>query len=137
VTSSRLPLRPSRMMLVTEAIPSPLTRTALPGVAREMPRQPVRQVMASMTGRDVAADAAAAGAAGAALGAAPPVGEGAWAAAVAGRAAAHSSDATPSHRVGATLRAGDAMPSHRLGAAAGTEDRAGRSTGRLAAYGVS
>ena len=49
------------MTLATVAMPSPLIRTTLPGVARAMPRHPVRQVMASTTGRGAASDAAAAG----------------------------------------------------------------------------
>ena len=64
----------------TVAIPSPLMRTTLPGVAREMPRHPLRQVMASTTGRGAAADAAAA-ATGVCAGAAPPVPAGVWASA--------------------------------------------------------
>src|SRR6188768_2394341 len=74
------------MTLATVVIPSPLMRTTLPGVAREMPRHPVRQVMASTTGRGAAAEAAAA-ATGAWVGAAPATGDwvgaapatGAWA----------------------------------------------------------
>ena len=69
------------MTLATVAMPSPLMRTTLPGVAREMPRHPVRQVMASTTGRGAAADAAAA-ATGVCAGAAPPVPAGVWASAL-------------------------------------------------------
>jgi hypothetical protein len=61
VTSSRLPLRPSSTTLVTPVMPSPLTRIVLPVVARAMPRQSVRQVIASMTGRCVGAAAWVAG----------------------------------------------------------------------------
>jgi hypothetical protein len=73
------------MTLVTAVIPSPLTRTTLPGTARAMPWHVVRQVMASMTGRGAADDAAAVGVAAGAVagvgdvppvGGVPPVGDG-------------------------------------------------------------
>ena len=109
------------MTLVTVAIPSPLMRTTLPGVARAMPRHPVRQVMASTTGRAAGAGAATGGT-GACAGAAPPVPAGAWASAAPGSTA---------------VVASAPMATHRWAAARGTGERAGRSTGRLAAYGVS
>ena len=109
------------MTLVTVAIPSPLIRTTLPGVARAMPRHPVQQVIASTTGR-AAEGGAATGGTGACVGAAPPVAAGAWAiAALGSRTASRSA----------------AMTTHRWAAARGTGGRAGRSTVRLAAYGVS
>ena len=109
------------MTLVTVVMPSPLMRTTLPGVARAMPRHPVRQVIASTTGRGAGTDAATAGTV-VCVGAVPPVPAGDWATAAPGSAAAVMSAA---------------MTTHRWAAARGTGGRAGRSTGRLAAYGVS
>src|SRR6185295_1666183 len=92
------------MTLATVVIPSPLIRTTLPGVAREMPRQPVRQVMASTTGRGAAAEAAAA-ATGACVGAAPPVPAGAWARAALGtRTASAIAEMTTGRRAAARRR---------------------------------
>jgi hypothetical protein len=107
------------MTLVTAAMPSPLTRTTLPGTARAMPWHEVRQVTASTTGRGAEADAAVTVVAGACVvGAAPPVGD--CASAVAGTEAMNA-----------------AMAKDRRAAARRRGGRAGRSTGRLAAYGVS
>src|SRR5690348_10760691 len=94
------------MTLATVAIPSPLTRTTLPGVAREMPRHPVRQVTASTTGRAAAADAATAGAA-AWVGAAPPVPAGAWARAALGIRTASASAVMATDRRAAARRRGE------------------------------
>jgi hypothetical protein len=69
------------MTQVTADIPSPLTRTTAPGLARAIPWQRVRQVMASTTGRLGTDEAAVAGVvvaagAGGVVGEVPPVGEG-------------------------------------------------------------
>ena len=48
------------MTLVTASMPSPLTRTTLPGTARPMPWHDVRHVTASTTGRGAELAAAAA-----------------------------------------------------------------------------
>src|SRR6185295_7706117 len=97
------------MTLATVVIPSPLMRTTLPGVAREMPRHPVRHVMASTTGRGAAAEAAAAAtgavATGACVGAAPPVPAGAWARAALGtRTASAIAEMTTDRRAAARRR---------------------------------
>src|SRR3954452_4998101 len=94
------------MTLATVAIPSPLMRTTLPGVEREMPKHPVRQVMASTTGRGAEADAATAGA-GACVGAAPPVPAGAWASAALGIRTASASAEMATDRRAAARRRGE------------------------------
>src|SRR6185295_15578657 len=104
------------MTLATVAIPSPLMRTTLPGVAREMPRHPVRQVMASTTGRGAAAEAAAAAtgawvgaapATGVWVGAAPPVPAGACARAALGTRTASAIAAMATDRRAAARRRGE------------------------------
>ena len=94
------------MTLATVAIPSPLMRTTLPGVAREMPRHPVRHVMASTTGRGRAADAAAA-ATGVCVGAAPPVPAGVWASAAPGTRTARANAEMATDRRAAARRRGE------------------------------
>src|SRR5690349_16755822 len=112
-------------------MPSPLMRTTLPGTAREMPWHEVRQVIASTTGRGTAAEAAVcAVGAGACVGALPPVGAGVCASAAEGTASAAKAPRTSERR-------NDAIAKDRRKAAMRTGGRAGRSTDRLTAYGVS
>src|SRR3954452_18842916 len=94
------------MTLATVAIPSPLMRTTLPGVAREMPRHPVRHVMASTTGRGAAADAATAGT-GACVGVPPPVPAGDCASAALGIRIASASAVMATDRRAAARRRGE------------------------------
>ena len=76
------------MTLATVAIPSPLMRTTLPGVARAMPRHagPAGDGIDDRA-RGAAAERGDGRATGACAGAAPPVPAGAWASAGAGEQA--------------------------------------------------
>src|SRR3954452_21252660 len=56
-TSSARPWRPRNTIDAALVAPSPVTRTTLPAVAVARPRQPVRHVTASTTGRPTAAAA--------------------------------------------------------------------------------